>query len=98
MLIKATQRLIFLDFVLHLKNVKRGRIKEYADKFNCQYFEGKPWNISCDIALPCATQNELDSQDAKNLITNGCFCISEGANMPCTPDAVNHFRKAKILY
>ena len=87
-----------LKFVLHLKNVKRGRIKEYADKFNCQYFEGKPWNISCDIALPCATQNELDSQDAKNLITNGCFCISEGANMPCTPDAVNHFRKAKILY
>ena len=87
-----------LKFVLHLKNVKRGRIKEYADKFNCQYFEGKPWNIACDIALPCATQNELDGQDAKNLITNGCFCISEGANMPCSPDAVNHFRKAKILY
>ena len=87
-----------LKFVFHLKNEKRGRIKEYADKFNCQYFEGKPWGINCDIALPCATQNELNKEDAKNLVANGCFCVSEGANMPCTPEAISIFQDAKILY
>ncbi len=87
-----------LKFVFHLKNEKRGRIKEYADKFNCQYFEGKPWGINCDIALPCATQNELNEGDAKNLVANGCFCVSEGANMPCTPEAISIFQDAKILY
>ena len=87
-----------LKFVFHLKNEKRGRIKEYADKFNCQYFEGKPWGINCDIALPCATQNELNEEDAKKLVTNGCFCVSEGANMPCTPEAISIFQDAKILY
>ncbi len=87
-----------LKFVFHLKNEKRGRIKEYADKFNCQYFEGKPWEINCDIALPCATQNELNKEDAKNLVANGCFCVSEGANMPCTPEAISIFQDAKILY
>ncbi len=87
-----------LKFVFDLKNKKRGRIKEYANKFNCKFFEGKPWNISCDIALPCATQNELNSEDAKNLISNGCICVSEGANMPCTPNAISIFQDAKILY
>jgi len=87
-----------LKFVFHLKNEKRGRIKEYADKFNCQFFEGKPWSVACDIALPCATQNELNSEDAKKLITNGCICVSEGANMPCSPDAISIFQAAKILY
>ena len=87
-----------LKFVFHLKNEKRGRIKEYADKFNCQFFEGKPWSVACDIALPCATQNELNSEDAKKLITNGCICVSEGANMPCSPEAISIFQAAKILY
>ena len=87
-----------LKFIFHLKNEKRGRIKEYADKFNCQFFEGKPWGVTCDIALPCATQNELNSEDAKNLIANGCICVSEGANMPCTSDAISIFQAAKILY
>ncbi len=87
-----------LDFVFDLKNVKKGRIKEYADMFNCEFYEGKPWGISCDIALPCATQNELDEDDAKSLINNGCICVSEGANMPCTPEAIIAFQNAKILY
>ncbi len=87
-----------LQFVFYLKNEKKGRIKEYADKFNCQFFEGKPWGTSCDIALPCATQNELDENDAKELLENGCMCVSEGANMPCTPDAIIAFQNAKILY
>ena len=89
-----------LSYIMDLKNVKRERINSYLKKYpkSTYHPNKKPWGVSCSIALPCATQNELDSQDAKNLITNGCFCISEGANMPCTPDAVNHFRKAKILY
>ena len=87
-----------LQFVFYLKNEKKGRIKEYADKFNCQFFEGKPWGTSCDIALPCATQNELDKNDAKELLENGCMCVSEGANMPCSPDAITAFQNAKILY
>ena len=88
-----------LDFLLELKNVKRGRIKEYADKYKCEFHEGKkPWSVKCDIALPCATQNELTGKDAKELIKNGVSCIAEGANMPCTPEAVAAFLENKILF
>ena len=88
-----------LAFIMDLKNVRRGRIKEYADKFGCQFFEGKrPWSIKCDIALPCATQNELNGEEAKMLIDNGCMCVSEGANMPSTPEAIEAFHNAKILF
>ena len=88
-----------LAFIMDLKNVRRGRIKEYADKFGCQFFEGKrPWSIKCDIALPCATQNELNLEEAKMLIDNGCMCVSEGANMPSTPEAIEAFHNAKILF
>ncbi|MBW6489924.1 MAG: NADP-specific glutamate dehydrogenase [Lentimicrobium sp.] len=88
-----------LAYVQNLKNVKRGRIKEYADKFGCEYYEGKrPWGIKCDVALPCATQNEINAEDAKMLIANGCYVVSEGANMPSTPDAVEIYLNNKILY
>ena len=88
-----------LNYIMELKNVKRGRIKEYADKFGCEYFEGKrPWIVKCDIAMPNATQNEINEEDAKLLVKNGCICVSEGANMPSTPEAVEVFLKAKILY
>jgi glutamate dehydrogenase (NADP+) len=88
-----------LAFVLELKNVRRGRIKECADKFHCKYYENKkPWGIKCDIAFPSATQNEIDEADAKALVKNGCIAIGEGANMPSTPEAVEVFQKAKILY
>ena len=88
-----------LEFVKELKNVKRGRIKEYADKYGVEYHEGKrPWNIKCDIALPSATQNEIDAEDAKTLIDNGCICVCEGANMPSTPEAVDIYLENKILY
>ena len=88
-----------LDYILHLKNVRRGRIKEYADTYGAQYFEGKtPWGIKCDLAFPCATQNEINEVDAVELVKNGCLLISEGANMPSTPEAVEVFLKAKILY
>lgn len=88
-----------LSFLLELKNVKRGRIKEYADEFKCKYVEGKrPWGIKCDVAFPSATQNEIDEDDAKTLVKNGCIAIGEGANMPTTPEGVEVFQKAKILY
>ncbi|MCP4552871.1 MAG: glutamate dehydrogenase, partial [Bacteroidetes bacterium] len=88
-----------LAFVMELKNVKRGRIKEYADKYNCEFYEGKrPWGIKCDVAMPNATQNELNEEEAKTLIANGCFVISEGANMPSTPEAITVYQEAKILY
>ena len=88
-----------LSFVKELKNIKRGRIKKYAEHFNCDFFEGKrPWSIKCDIALPCATQNELNGNDAKALINNGCICVCEGANMPSTPEAIEVFQSAKILF
>lgn len=87
-----------LDFILQLKNVRRGRIKEYADNFNCSFYEGKPWQVSCDVALPCATQNEINQSDAEQLVKNGCFCVSEGANMPCDADAISTFKMAKILH
>ncbi|MFZ4739533.1 MAG: NADP-specific glutamate dehydrogenase [Bacteroidales bacterium] len=88
-----------LAFVMELKNIKRGRISEYAKKYNCEYVEGKtPWGVKCDIALPSATQNELNGADAKTLIANGCICVSEGANMPSTPEAAEYFVEKKILY
>ena len=87
-----------LAFIMNLKNVKRGRIKEYADQYGCEFHEGRPWSIKCDIALPCATQNELDQDDANNLVSNGCICVSEGANMPSTPEAIEVFLSAKILF
>jgi len=88
-----------LAFLKDLKNNRRGRISEYAEKFNCEYHEGKrPWNTKCDIALPCATQNELNGDEAAALISNGCICVSEGANMPSTPDAIAKFHAAKILF
>ena len=88
-----------LAYVLELKNEYRGRIKEYADKYNCKYVEGgRPWAETCTIALPSATQNELNGDDAEMLVKNGCFAVSEGANMPSTPEAVEVFLKNKILY
>jgi len=88
-----------LTFVMELKNIKRGRIKEYAKKFNCEYVENaKPWEIECDVAFPSATQNEISGSDAKKLVKNGCICVSEGANMPTTPEGIEVFQKAKILY
>lgn len=88
-----------LAFVLDLKNVKRGRIKEYADKFGVEYRAGKrPWDIKCDCAFPSATQNEIDGNDAKTLIKNGCTVVSEGANMPSTPEAAEQFVANKVLY
>ena len=89
-----------LEFVMDLKNNKRGRIHEYVKKYpNAKFFEKEtPWNFVCDIALPCATQNELKLKDAEILIKNGCICISEGANMPCEPEAIALFKAHKILY
>lgn len=89
-----------LEFVMHLKNEKRGRISEYLEEYpNAKFLKGKtPWNETCDIALPCATQNELDGDDAKALLSNGCMCVSEGANMPSTKEAIAEFHKAKILF
>ena len=87
-----------LAFVMELKNVKRGRIKEYAEKYDCEFHEERPWSVACDIALPCATQNELNGEDAKTLVANGCTCVSEGANMPSTPEAIEVFQTAKILF
>ena len=89
-----------LAFVMELKNEKRGRISEYTKKYpSAKYVDGKrPWEVKCDIALPCATQNELDGAEAKMLLQNGCICVAEGANMPCTPEAITEFQKAKILF
>ncbi len=88
-----------LKYVMELKNVKRGRIKEYAGKYNVEYFEGKrPWMIKCDIAMPNATQNEINGDEAGLLVKNGCMCVSEGANMPSTLEAVEVFLNAGILY
>ena len=87
-----------LAFIMNLKNVNRGRIKEYADHYGCEFHEGRPWSLKCDIALPCATQNELNKSEAEDLVSNGCICVSEGANMPSTPEAVEVFLDAKILF
>ena len=89
-----------LAFIMELKNEKRGRISEYTEKYtSAEYHEGKrPWGTKVDVALPCATQNELDGKEAKILVDNGCICVAEGANMPCTPEAIEVFHKAKILF
>jgi glutamate dehydrogenase (NADP+) len=89
-----------LAYVMELKNVKRGRIKEYADKYpSATYTAGeRPWGIKCDVALPCATQNELNKQEAETLVNQGCTCVAEGANMPSTPEAIEVFQNASILY
>lgn len=88
-----------LAFIMELKNVHRGRIKEYADKYGVKYIEKqRPWSVKCDVALPCATENELNLDEAKMLTANGCFVVAEGANMPSTEDAVHHFLTSKILY
>jgi glutamate dehydrogenase (NADP+) len=88
-----------LAFVLELKNIRRGRIREYADKFGAEYLDGKrPWGIKCDCAFPSATQNEIDGNDAKTLLKNGCILVAEGANMPSTPEAIEQYLANKILY
>ena len=89
-----------IAYVKQLKNVIRGRIKEYVKQYpQAQYLEDqRPWGIKCDIAMPCATQNEIEAADAEKLVANGCYCVCEGANMPTTPDAIAIFQKAKLLY
>lgn len=89
-----------LAFVKELKNVRRGRIKEYAKEFDCEYFEAGrwPWEVKCDVAFPSATQNEIDESDAKRLVKNGCICVAEGANMPTRQEAIKVFQQAKILF
>ncbi len=88
-----------LAYVLDLKNIRRGRIKEYADKFGVEYVASqRPWGIKCDCAFPSATQNEIDGKDAKTLLDNGCYLVAEGANMPSTPEAIEQFLDNKILY
>lgn len=88
-----------LDYIMYLKNVRRGRIREYAEKYGCKYVEGaRPWGEKCDIAMPSATQNEINGEEARTLLANGCIAVSEGANMPSTPEAVAAFIDAKILY
>jgi glutamate dehydrogenase/leucine dehydrogenase len=88
-----------LAYVMELKNVKRGRIKEYAEKYGVEYWEGeRPWKVKCDVALPCATQNEVNGDEAKLLIKNGCICVAEGANMPSEPEAINVYLENKILF
>jgi glutamate dehydrogenase (NADP+) len=88
------------EFVMDLKNNRRGRIKEYTEQYpNAEYYEGTGlWSVPCQVALPCATQNELNGDDAKTLLENGCYVVSEGANMPSTPEAVDLFVEKKILY
>jgi glutamate dehydrogenase/leucine dehydrogenase len=86
-----------LSYVMELKNIKRGRIKEYAEKYGCEYSAGKrPWNVKCDMAFPSATQNEISKEEAQTLVDNGCICVSEGANMPTAPEGIEIFLKAKI--
>ncbi len=89
-----------LAFIMELKNINRGRVSEYIKKYpSAKFFAGEnPWSVQCDVALPCATQNELNDGDAKKLVDNGCICVAEGANMPATPEAIEVFQKAKILF
>ena len=89
-----------LNHIMELKNIKRERIDKYIEKYTSASFHKgeKPWGVACDIVMPCATQNELDENDAKTLIANGCYCISEGANMPSTPEAISHFHANQVLY
>jgi len=89
-----------LEYVMDLKNIKRGRIKEYAEKYKGVTYEAgkRPWEVKCDAAFPSATQNEISKKDAQNLVDNGCICVSEGANMPSTPEAIEIYMENKILY
>lgn len=88
-----------LAYLKELKNIKRGRVSEYAKKYGCEYFKGqKPWHIPCDLAFPSATQNEIHREDAEKLVENGCYAVSEGANMPTTLDGIDIFLRAKILF
>ena len=88
-----------LAWLMELKNERRGRIEEYAKEFRCKYVPGaRPWSVPCDVAFPSATQNEIDKNDAKQLVQNGCVCVSEGANMPTTPEGIEVFLQAKIMY
>lgn len=88
-----------LKYVMHLKNVERGRIREYASKYDVRYIEnGKPWNLPCDVALPCATQNEINAEDAEALVENGCECVAEGANKPAQRDAIKIFLDNGLLF
>ena len=88
-----------LEYVINLKTVERGRISQYAEKFGCEYFPGeKPWSVSCDLAFPCATQNEIDKEDAELLIKNGCSAVTEGANMPTKSEAIKVFQDAKTMF
>ena len=88
-----------MHYIFELKNYYRGRIREFAEEYGCEYFEGgKPWGVPCDIAMPSATQNELNGDDAHTLLANGVIAVSEGANMPSTPEAVHAFLEAGILY
>ena len=89
-----------MQYVFELKNVRRGRIREYAEKYpEAVYYPGeRPWKIACDIALPCATQNEIGEDDAEALVKGGCFCVVEGANMPTRPEAIAVFQKSRLLY
>jgi glutamate dehydrogenase/leucine dehydrogenase len=88
-----------LAYLKELKNVRRGRIRDFAKQFHWQYFDKqRPWGMKCDVALPCATQNEIGARDAEKLVRNGCICVAEGANMPSTPEAVDVFLGHKILF
>ncbi len=88
-----------LDFLKELKNVKRGRIKAYADEFGAEFHEGKrPWGVTSELAFPCATQNEINAEDAKTMLKNGCQAVSEGANMPTEQDGIDIFLDAKIMF
>ena len=87
-----------LEYIKELKNVKRGRIKEYAEEYGVSFSEGNPWEIPCDIALPCATQNEIDESSAEAIVENGVICLAEGANMPCTDEALKILQSSDVLY
>ncbi len=87
-----------LAWIMELKNVRRGRISEYAEEFGVEFHKGRPWKVGCDLAFPCATQNELEADDARSLVENGCWAVAEGANMPTTPEAIAIFREAKTLH
>ncbi|NQV19484.1 MAG: NADP-specific glutamate dehydrogenase [Armatimonadetes bacterium] len=88
-----------VDFLLEMRASNRDMVQDYADEFNVPFHPGKrPWEVKCDIAFPCAIQNELDEKDAQQLVSNGCICVSEGANMPCTPEAIKIFQDNKLLY
>lgn len=87
-----------LDWIKELKLVRRGRISEYAEQFGCEFHVGRPWAVPCDLAFPCATQNELDVEDARTLVRNGCIAVSEGANMPTSVEAVEVLQDARVMY